>query len=100
MGNSQSIDILKPFKIIKDGVEGVFGVLNGGALLVLTSVDTLDKVIVALTKMIPQLTETIDLLVQLLKKGVMMTKVLIFITPALSLLYFTTVLIQYMEKRY
>jgi hypothetical protein len=85
---------------VKEGIEGVFGVLNGGSLLVLTSVDTLDKVIVALSKMIPQLTETIDLLVQLLKKGVLMTKIIVLISPALSILYFTTVLIQYMEKRY
>lgn len=53
-----------------------------------------------LIEFLPSLIDLIDIIIKLIKKGIMLAKMLLFIAPFCAIIYYTTYIIQLLERRY
>lgn len=80
--------------------ENLIGITNSVGALAISglnlSMTTIEQIVVVL----PKVSELLKVSIVLIEKGVDLTKVMMFLTPALASLYFAVIIIQILEKRY
>lgn len=106
-GGSFTTSDLVSFDLIKyfgDSVVNLFntmlGLFTGIGKFAVQTIDILLFAVREIMRMIPSLLDILVLIIKLIKKGLLMTKVLLFFAPFCIIIYGLVYIIQLLERRY